>query len=148
MPSLDGVRTSEPPDVVTVWILEPRERHLCSFPIGRVNGHPLDKRRERAKVVTVRRGSETVIQRVLAERALRPIDSCKHFVQIQINPSPLVEGAASSENRGSGDVRLEHDVHPTDAIDRRSPRGANSRKSLPPATKRRHRHEYQESERH
>ena len=83
--------TSEPPDVVAVWILEPRECHLCPFPGWRVNGHALDKRLERAEVLSVRRSSKTVIQRVLPECAVRPIDGGKHVVQIQVSPSPLVE---------------------------------------------------------
>ena len=89
--SLDRVRTPEPPDVVAVWILEPRECHLCPFPGWRVNGHALDKRLERAEVLSVRCSSKTVIQRVLPECAVRPIDGCKHVVQIQVSPSPLVE---------------------------------------------------------
>lgn len=77
-----------------------------------------------------RHRSETVIQRVLTECALRPIDSGKDVVEIEINPRSLIERTATRENSDSGSVRCGHGVHTTDAFDRRPPRGANSGEAL------------------
>ena len=83
-----------------MWILGRRERHLRSFPGWRVNGHALDQRLERPEVLSGRCSSKTVIQRVLPECAVRPIDGGKHVVQIQGQPKVLSSSRASASKNG------------------------------------------------
>jgi hypothetical protein len=113
-----------------MWVLKTRERHLRAFPGRRVERHSTDESLERFEMIGERGGSETVIQRVLTERALRPIESGKDLVEIEISPRPLIERTPAGENSDSGSVRCGHGVHTTDAFDRRPPCGANSSEAL------------------
>jgi hypothetical protein len=80
------------------------QRYLRAFPSGRVERHAADERVEGSEMIGDRRRSEAVVQSVLAERALRPIDSGKDVVEVEIRPSPLIERTAATENPDSGTV--------------------------------------------
>jgi hypothetical protein len=73
------------------------------------------------------RGSETVIQRVLAQRALRAIDRGEHVVAIQINPRPIVERAVAGCSRHTRSVRFRDRVEEKPFL---QPRQGSSRGSL------------------
>ena len=102
--SLDGVRGSQPPDVVPMRILKPRQRHLRSFAGRGLGTHPADERLEGREVVSDRCRSKPVVERVLTKRALRPIDRGEDFVEIEINPGPLVERMVAARAGDSGKV--------------------------------------------
>jgi len=87
-----------------MWILQARKRHLRKFPRCRVGGHSADKCLERLEMIGHRRRPEPVIQGVLTEGALRPIDGGKDIVEIEISPRPLIERTAAREHGDSGSM--------------------------------------------
>ncbi len=78
-----------------MWVLKTRERHLRAFPSRRVDGHSADECLERSEMIRDRHRSETVVERVLTECALRSIDGGKDVVEIEINPRSLIERTAT-----------------------------------------------------
>jgi len=131
---LDSSIESEPPDIVPVWILQACERHLRTFPHARIHGHAVNKCLERLEMSAEGGCSETVIESVLAECALRAIDSGKDVLEVEISPCPLIKGS-TAEGRHSTDMRSGHGVHATGAFDRHPPRGTKSSESSAAATR-------------
>ena len=75
-----------------------------------------------AEMIGHRRGPQPMVERVLPERALRPIDRGEHVVQQQIAPGPVVERSAVVRCRDPGAVRRGHGVHAAGPLDRHVPR--------------------------
>ena len=71
-----------------------------------------------------RRGPEAMVERVLPQRALRPIDRGEDVVHQQIAPGPVVERSAVVRGRDPGAVRRGHGVHAAGPLDRHAPGGA------------------------
>ena len=88
---LDRVRARQPPDVVTLGILQPIERQLRAFPRRLVALHPRDQCLEGAEMIGNRRSPKPMIESMLAKGALGPVDGFTDGIEIEIAPRPVVE---------------------------------------------------------
>ena len=131
--SLDSPIACEPPDVVPLWILQARERYLRPFPDRRIDGQSVNECLERVEMRTERSCSETMIQSVLAECALRAIDRRKDVVEVEVSPRPVVERAGVRERVHPCIVQCGQHVHATVSFDRCAPVGANRGEAFPAA---------------
>ena len=93
MPPLrsEHIALAEPPEIVATGIRQTAERQLCPLPRRSVLGHERHQRFERLEVPARWHAAQAVIQRMMAERAHRPIAGGEHFIEIQVVPGPVVE---------------------------------------------------------
>ena len=81
----------EPPEVISVCVLQPRQCHLRSLAGLDIGAHPGHQGFEGVEAIRCRRCSKTVVERVLTESAFRPVEGREHIIEVQIIPRPVVQ---------------------------------------------------------
>ena len=111
-------------------ILEPLERERRPLARGGVFAHAGDQRLERVEVVACRRGAQAVVEGVLPQGAVRPIDRGEDLIEIEVLPGAIVERSAGGVRDPRG-MRFGHRVEPAGALDGLLPFRTKPRQAAP-----------------
>ena len=114
----------QPPDVVAAGVFDLRECDLRALTLEHLQVHHLD---ERVKGVERRAGArraQPVIQRLLADDALRAVENREHGIHVQVVPRAVVERWSVFGGRGTVVVNERGKV--AIAIDEATPLGPES----------------------
>ena len=109
-PALDRAGLRQPPQVVAGRIPQGCERALETLPQRHVRPELRDQRIEGVEVVGTRAGSQAVIEDLLPQRALGPIEPREHSIEVEVVPGPVVERAFVA-GRHARPVILGDDIH-------------------------------------
>lgn len=84
---------------------------LQALPSGAVAAETLGQRLERDDVVGDRRGAQPIVERLLSQRARRPIEHREHLVEVQIAAGAIVERRIGAASRDADAVVLGDERH-------------------------------------